>query len=370
MILIFKNLLNFIKNNSKVFIILILTQIITLLGYFSAFNFYLESLNENKSYYEDSRTFSVEITDTTNLESRLDKVINSEYDIQRMYTFTLSSELDIAQNKKTQNIYGDFENDETNIKMFCGDYYGETVRYSKISIGSYFDINDSSNSDNNIVISSEGYFVYDIGEKYIINGESYNIIGISSDTNYYIPYKTLVNNNLPITGINIILKNEISNDKADTFASYLASIFDTEKVYVPKIEYGNAVNYYNFLMVFLGLVFALSILNFVYIYRYILDKRKKQYAIFRIYGCTKLRGIFMYTAEALIISTVSYIFTSLLYVFVFIRIISMIDKFTVLALNFESLCIVYIVYIIVLFCVVIPTIIKASTKDIVSKYRN
>lgn len=370
MILIYKNLLNFIKKNSNVFIVLILTQIITLLGCFSAFNFYLESSNKSKSYYETARTFMVEFTDTNNLEARLDKVVDSEYDIQHMYTFTLSSELDISKNKVTQNFDWNFENDGTNIKMFCGDYYGETARDRKTSIGTYLDVNDSSDTYNSIVLSSDEYFSYDIGEKYIINGEYYNIIGISTDDNYYVSYKTLIKKNLPITGINIILKNEISDDKADKFASYLASVFDAEEVDVPKKEYGNEVNNYNYLMVFSGLVFALSILNFVYIYKYILDKRKKQYAIFRIYGCTKLRGILMYTTEALTISTVSYIFTSLLFVFVFIRIISMIDKFTVLALNFNSLFIIYIVYIVVLFCVVIPTIIKASTNDIVSKYRN
>lgn len=370
MIFILKNILNFIKNNTAIFVITIAVEIVTLLGVFTAYNYYVEKTEENKSYYQEMRTFAVTLTDTNELEENLSKVLDSGYEIERIYTYTNPYSLNLTKNDFLRYTEPDGTVKERIAGLFCSDYYGESTLKHKVIVGSDIDLSDTENAENEIVLSSDLNRAVKVGEMFNINGLDYLVIGIGTDTSNYIPYNTVIKNNLPIDGLGIVLKNEVDSAIAKKFSAILTDIFKTNSVHLPEGEYGREISDYNKYIIFTCLMLFLSIFNFVYLYSYILDKRKKQYSILRIYGCTKLKGIMIYTIEAIIISSLSYLISVALYLFVHLPVLRMLDKYTFFAMNIDSFLIVFASFILIMLCVVIPSIVKYSKKDIVDQYRD
>lgn len=368
MVFVFNNLISFIKNNKAIFFLLIITQIITLIGVFTTYNYYSGLFMQTKLVHEEARTYRVYAPDTKNLTSKLEKLLSGKYDVQHTYTFTTSDDVDVSKNKKENEQSADSSNNK--LQYFCGDYYGETAIIHKINVGYSLTEEDHKNAANNIVLSSNEYYRFNVGESYVINDKEYKIIGISTNEYYCIPYETFMKNGLPVSGIDVVLKNEMDEAHSAECASYLKELFGAENVQLPNTDYGDDMSKYNFIFVFCGMMFSLSIINFVYLYSYILDKRKRQYAVFRIFGCSKLRGSLIYAAECIIISVVTYIVTVLIYMFAFSPLLKIIDKYTVSALDIKNFVFVFVLYIVVLLCVVVPTIIKYAKKEIISQYRN
>lgn len=370
MIFVFNNLISFIKNNKAIFCLLIITQIITLIGVFTTYNYYAGLFAQTRQVHEEARTYRVYSPDKKDLTAKFEKLIGGKYAVQHTYTFTTSEEIDISANENDNEQTQNASTNQNKIKYFCGDYYGETALIHKMNVGYSLTKNDHKNATNSIVLSGGEYHRFSVGENYIINDKEYKVIGISTGDYYYIPYETFMKDGLPVSGVDVVLKGELDNAGEGECAAYLKELFGAKNVELPAEGYGEEMSKYNFIFVFCGLMFSLSIINFVYLYSYILDKRKRQYAVFRIFGCSKLRGSLIYAAECLIIAVATYLLTVLIYIFGCEPLLRLIDKYTVSALDISNFVFTFVLYIIVLLCVVVPTIIKYAKKEIVSQYRN
>ena len=69
---------------------LIITQIITLIGVFTTYNYYSGLFMQTKLVHEEARTYRVYAPDTKDLTSKLEKLLSGKYDVQHTYTFTTS----------------------------------------------------------------------------------------------------------------------------------------------------------------------------------------------------------------------------------------------------------------------------------------
>lgn len=349
-----------------------IAQIITLLGVFSTCNYFWESYNENKLLYEYMRTFRICHPDSQNINNNLNTLINGQYPIQHVYTFASSEDkrLDISKNQiklEEEHIVGA---EQEGVKLFCGDYYGSPARKRTVLVGSFLTDVDHQQASNNIVLSSWDYYLFQVGDTYYINDKAFNVIGISSDENTYLSYETFLKYQMPVTGVEVILSEEIGETRTKEFVQYLSGLFGTDEILLPTGEYGENIANYRYVFVFCALFFALSFIGFVYLYAYILDKRKKQYAILRVYGCTKLRGALIYLAEYVLVSLLSYLLSVVLFNFLVTPLVKMVDTYTVLVLDVNSYLIILGLYLVILLCIVIPTIMRHAKKEIVSQYRN
>ena len=374
MVFVLKDLYIFLKSNKIISALLIIAQVITLVGVFSTYNYYLENFQNTRSLYEDMRTFRINHPDSNNLSSNLKDLVNSQYSVQHVYTFASSDDnrLDISKNQEkegVQNATGE-EADQEGVKKFCGDYYGQTVRKHSVLVGSYLTDTDHQQASNHIVLSSRDYYLFQAGDTYYINGKAFNVIGISSDENAYVSYETFLKYQLPVTGVEVILSEEIGETRTKEFVQYLSGLFGTDEILSPAGEYGENITNYRYVFAVCVLFFALSFIGFVYLYAYILDKRKKQYAILRVYGCTKLRGALIYLAEYVLVSLLSYLLSVVLFNFLVTPLVKLVDTYTVLVLDVNSYLTILALYLIVLLCIVIPTIVRHAKKEIVSQYRN
>ena len=71
--------------------------------------------------------------------------------------------------------------------------------------------------------------------------------------------------------------------------------------------------FYNTIMIISVLIAFLSAVNFSALYRFILSKRIKMLAVFRICGCTKGRAMIFFLAECMIITVPLFILTAIIY---------------------------------------------------------
>ncbi len=108
--------------------------------------------------------------------------------------------------------------------------------------------------------------------------------------------------------------NSITKEQYNDIAAAVRSIFG-DLVYLQPIEFTAAteIYFYKTIMLISVIIAVLAAINMAILYRYILEKRSSQLAIFRICGCSKGKAIASYLLECLIINAPLFALTQLLY---------------------------------------------------------
>ncbi len=83
----------------------------------------------------------------------------------------------------------------------------------------------------------------------------------------------------------------------------------------PILDFPDTDTYYlyNNIMLISVLLAMLSALNFAMLYQYILQKRNKELAVFRLCGCTRAKATGIYLSECLWLSIPTYILGNILF---------------------------------------------------------
>ena len=147
-----------------------------------------------------------------------------------------------------------------------------------------------------------------------INGEEFKIIDTYCDDIMVSPI-TAFNNDTPIMeGVEINFKTDISRSQYDEIVGAVAmKMGDNADVPEMDISPASELFYYRTILMISVLISILAALNFAVLYRFVLEKRIKMLTIFRICGCTKLRMIFTYLFECMIIGLPIFALTQLVY---------------------------------------------------------
>ena len=142
--------------------------------------------------------------------------------------------------------------------------------------------------------------------KVSLGGEVYTIIGEHTffkdfnDENYIMPFLSLPDNSYIrhiVFNLNIPLNEKEHNKLSELILTKLDST-----AIIPEFEGVNDIENTktnNTLIVAGILLIVFSAVNYCIMYRYILEKRKKTFAIYRICGCSRGKGVLMYIIELL-----------------------------------------------------------------------
>lgn len=153
-----------------------------------------------------------------------------------------------------------------------------------------------------------------------VNGEEFKIVNenLSELDGLMIAPITSFYNDTPLCGRNqsveINFKTDISRSQYDEIVNAVAeNMGDNAEVPEMDITPVSELFYYRTILMISVLISILAALNFAVLYRFVLDKRIKMLTIFRICGCTKLRMIFTYLLECVIISLPIFAITQLVF---------------------------------------------------------
>lgn len=172
-----------------------------------------------------------------------------------------------------------------------------------------------NNSTADLIVNDVTYKVKSIGDadSIKVNGEEFKIIDTPFGNGYLDAPITAFNNYTPlINTLELSFKTDISRSQYDEIVNAVAmSMGDNAEVPEMDISPVTELFYYRTILMISVLISILAALNFAVLYRFVLQKRIKTLTIFRICGCTKLRMIFTYLLECMIIGLPIFAFTQL-----------------------------------------------------------
>lgn len=152
--------------------------------------------------------------------------------------------------------------------------------------------------------------VFEGADVFVVDGEAYKRIGTIKGEVYsntmYVPYKA-VPDDCEIVYFSINLTKPLLETEYNAMASLIRKYIGN-KVDIPQfdgIKNTSFVRVYNDLIVVTVVLVFVCAVNYCIIYRYILEKRRKTFAISRICGCTRAKATAIYMIELLSISLIT-----------------------------------------------------------------
>ena len=296
---------------------IVLVMFSTIMGTVVTLNYFFASSMERDYFNEDQRSYTIDgrISD---IDKKFEEFVSDrKSDLQRVYA--------VIHNK------GD---------LIISNYYGESLMSFKVQLGRYF--SDDLPSKKEILIPSNTPDGVDsLGKPYTIGDEEFLIIGISSLESYEIPYDALDSKD-EIDGIVIVAKDKLDNKSKALIVGDIERIFGTDKIAYPEEvsdQYQMAPDY----LLIIGTIF-LGVLNFAFVFRSLLEKRKKQQAVFYILGCRKSRIILLYTGEIFTIVTAVFFFCALFAKYCLYNILNTFDAFFYHVMSAKQYFALYLIY--------------------------
>lgn len=162
-----------------------------------------------------------------------------------------------------------------------------------------------------------------IGQKIEFIGQEYEVIGIQMMNPYYtVPFNTIPDS-MSVKNFSFLIDKPITTETYKKIANALTEVFGDE-INLPKFETvdESEQTFYVSVMAISVVLSMLSAINLTLLFRYILSKRRKTFAIYRMVGLSKFRTRLMCFIEILGINTLGFLLCSLLFHFVLIDSIS------------------------------------------------
>lgn len=190
-----------------------------------------------------------------------------------------------------------------------GEYILSTQLKSRIGVikGEKF-TNSQMNSKENIMIAREA----DVDSDWCmqIDGKTYKAVGLLSeayrDNAIFVPYKAIPANT-QIFYISILLTEPLFESEYNEMVSMIKDAFG-DSFDIPEFEgfvNESSNRVYRDIMFVTGFLVVVCAVNYCIMYRYMLDKRRREFAISRICGCSKYKAGIVYMIELIGVSAIT-----------------------------------------------------------------
>lgn len=148
-----------------------------------------------------------------------------------------------------------------------------------------------------------------------IQDKEYEVIGYHKQlATPYFPFESLDESTTFQDFIVLVFYKPITNSQYIDVKNNFEAVFGSA-VTVPDMDIPESENYYlyNTIIIISILIAILAAINFSVLYKYILSKRMKMLAVFRMCGCTKSKALTMFLSECMIIAVPLFAATTLIY---------------------------------------------------------
>ena len=156
-----------------------------------------------------------------------------------------------------------------------------------------------------------GNKLFDGQDSFFIGDNEYKKVGIIEHEAYtkmaFVPYQAMPDNCNKIAYFSIQLTQPLLENEYEDMVFYIKKYIG-DKVPIPEfdgIKNPSFTRVYNDLLLVTVILMVVCAFNYCIIYRFILEKRRKNFAISRICGCTRFKAVTMYMIELLTISFVT-----------------------------------------------------------------
>ncbi len=378
--MVIKFLKNLIKKNTMIFILIVVTVIVSSV-----------ILNFSYGLYQNYHTMKVESIAgnySTNLLIRDDSITKGELE---EFILSISDETNSHISIWGIGLYED--DDKKNILNFGVQvenrkitqsklYTDNIINHGMIEEGQYFTKQQEESGAlvtliypqeilEQIVESEYEYRKTEvIDNKTEILGKTYEVIGVQNFSVVpVIPFNS-VDGNVKVNSITMTFDSIMTRTQYNELKEITAAYWNGSVV-MPnlKILDNQEIYKYNTVMVIAVVISLIAALNIAILYRYILLKRKKYIAVFRICGCTRFKAALIYVGECLCLIIPFYILSALLYHYTLLPLFS--DYYSYMSGAYSTLIyfVIFLIYLLLSLIVLFIMIMKESGKNPVSSLK-
>lgn len=194
------------------------------------------------------------------------------------------------------------------------------LKYSTLVSGRYFSEQEEKDGERVALVHDDIGSVDSFTEKIMIDsdtvlfqGHEFKIIGMQRLHPLIVPFNSLDGNTL-IDILAFHFQKPLTRSQYNEIKEKLETSFG-DAVQVPELDIPKSQNYYlyNTIILISVLIAVLAAINFAFLYRYLLSKRAKTLAVYRICGCTKAKALGMFLGECMLIAVPAFALTTLAY---------------------------------------------------------
>ncbi len=335
--MILKNFLNFVKNNRLLFVLLVMTQVIAVVIILFSFGIY--KTNKYKLAEDESKGKNLEFSFGNGAVIEVSRIRDKIVEVSKKYENLIEGTYVNSNISLTGYSPEDFKSmgfveSGTNTAVARSEFgvvngrlsfskaYNETVLPGLDDEGRGFTEAELADGSKVCLAPRQAYDMQ--GQQWEINGISYEVVGHEAKSSgrydnswraFEIPVMSLPGDaELNLVSFNLkrpLLRSEYEAIKAEFIPQIISeNEVDVSGFYSMEIDEKSTMATMVAMSVFMSLISAFSV---CLIYRYMLTKRVKTTAIYRICGGTRLRSSLVYVGEVLLILTASCVAGSLLF---------------------------------------------------------
>lgn len=135
----------------------------------------------------------------------------------------------------------------------------------------------------------------------LIDGIEFRIVGVHSD-NVVIPFKAYQNNNFSLDRVEVTLPNMLTRKENAEWISSMKQEMPQLHIISPYEAYANYFPDENAHLPLVALIFAVSMIGFMFLLKYLLDSSKYEYTVYSILGASKNKVVNLMYAETLLLT--------------------------------------------------------------------
>ncbi len=205
---------------------------------------------------------------------------------------------------------------EDNGNMISGEYFTEKQEGNGDLVALARPPVDPQSKDFMIDVTSDITTRIDGEKRWVeIQNKEYEVIGYHKQlATPYFPFESLDDSTTFQEAIYLVFPKSMTNSQYKEIKMNFEGMFGSA-ITVPELDIPESENYYlyNTIILISIMIAILAAINFAVLYKYILSKRTKTLAIFRICGCTKSKALWMFLSECMIIAVPLFALTTLIY---------------------------------------------------------
>lgn len=325
--MILTSIRNFIRNQKLLFAVFIILQILAVVSIQYAYLGNVQKENNWIIYIEEATLFRVGFSEEIKI-SQLNDII---YKIKDKYGEKLTAiSIDI---------------DDGNLRAY---YFGQNkvVNYGKTDI-----------SSDDVIVSTiaDVSNCKQLGDIFETTTKNFNVAALRTDVPYNEILLESVTDEFNIKTINITLSFLPTVSQRMEFTEYLQGIFPSGNIVEPKTRSLTNEAKFSSELISVVVLLILTIINIIFIFRYVITKRKKYYTISRLCGATKAQ-IFVATLSEYFV----YCFTSCLIATFITKTIVVPVFYTGTFFTWNVIVLPVVVFMAMCICIILPLLVKNS----------
>lgn len=351
--LLYKNILSFITRHRLVFSLFCVSQVVSILSVLFMYGLFASAQNQEAQYKDGVRTFIATPFDAPDSAAR-------------------DAVLSIAREKKKElsSLSAFLEQGTVRANVLYSPSWAEQT----ISYGHYFNEKDFEEGRRQVVICSllnaekmgvpSSAMPTVAGDWMPLLGASYQVVGFSdiADKCHEIPFSSL-NDFSNIENVTLVLEKTPTEKELGEWLRYLQKKFPSWEVQAPKAPNIKARMQEKSQLFTAAAVGLIAVLNFSFLYSYLLQKRKPAYAVLRMCGCGKAKGFWLFALENLLLSSTLFLACSLFFHFCLSKVYQTVSTHMLYGMGISDFLSLYAVYLSAILLVFGGTLLRFSRQS-------